>query len=125
MSKIRYWLPAILYMALIFYFSSRTPSGMFHIFPIIFGLKTSHMVEFGILYSFYYYALRKTTSYDVIEAFSVAFMLTLIYGLTDEFHQIFVIGRTSRLIDAVANVAGALIAEIFTIRYNSRLYDKH
>lgn len=98
-------------MGYIFYLSSHPVAEIVKWFPIIARLKLVHMVEYGFLYYLYWWALRKTTSFDNTEAFSVAFMLTLIYGLTDEFHQIFVIGRTARLMDAIANMVGAVVVQ--------------
>ena len=39
-----------------------------------------------------------------------AFVLTILYGLSDEWHQGYVSGRDSSLLDLVANCVGALLA---------------
>ncbi len=40
----------------------------------------------------------------------LAVVFALVYGVTDEFHQRFVPGRVSSLLDLVADVAGAAVA---------------
>jgi len=118
MSKIKYWprrelllgwLPAILYMALIFYMSSHPAPEEVKWLPIIAKLKLVHMIEYGILYLLLFWAIRKTTPYNMLGSFALALELTVIYGLTDEFHQIFVQGRTASLVDAFANGVGACL----------------
>lgn len=52
----------------------------------------------------------KTTAYNKLETFALALMITVLYGLTDEFHQIFVQARTARLEDVVADGVGGIIA---------------
>ena len=111
MLKIRFWLPSILYMAFIFMMSSRPAPEEVKWLPIIAKLKLVHIIEYGILYLLFYWPLRKTTTFDKTEAFMMAFMLTITYGLTDELHQVFVIGRTASLADALANGVGALIVQ--------------
>jgi len=112
MSKFKYWLPAIIYMAFIFYLSSRSvPEGL-KWFPIIAKLKLIHIVEYGILYILLWHAIAKTTTYNKIETLALALMITLLYGLTDEFHQIFVQGRTARFEDVAADVAGGIITQL-------------
>lgn len=111
MSKIKYWLPSILYMALIFYLSSHPSPEVARRFPIIAQLKVIHMIEYGILYLLFWWAFIRTTTYSKLEAFSLAFTMTVLYGLSDEFHQIFVPERTARLLDVVADGIGAVIVQ--------------
>ncbi len=111
MSKYSSWIPAILYMALIFYLSSHPAPEEARWFPIIAGLKVSHMIEYGILFLLVWYAAIMTTAYDSLSAFALALMITVLYGLTDEFHQIFISTRTATLIDVVADGVGGLIAQ--------------
>ena len=96
-------------MALIFCLSSRPVMNELKWFPIIAKLKLIHIIEFGILYFLARHAIVKTTTYNKIEAFALALSITILYGLTDEFHQIFVLGRTARLVDVVADGVGAII----------------
>lgn len=81
------------------------------LFPIIARLKIVHIIEYGILYLLVWHAITNTTDYNKIETFALALMITVLYGLTDEFHQIFVVGRTSRFMDVAADGVGGLLAE--------------
>lgn len=111
-SKFSYWIPAILYMALLFYLSSRPSPDEIRWLPIIAKLKLVHIIEYAILYLLIRYAIIRTTAYDNLSVFALALMVTILYGLTDEFHQIFVVGRTSRLFDVVADGVGGILAGI-------------
>ncbi len=42
----------------------------------------------------------------------LAIAITVVYGVTDEFHQSFVAGRTAAIADLYADAAGALLAAI-------------
>jgi VanZ family protein len=98
-------------MALIFYMSSRPAPNELRCIPIIAKLKIVHMIEYGILFLLTWFALIKTTVYNELEAFALALMVTILYGLTDEFHQIFVVGRTASLMDVVADGVGGILAQ--------------
>lgn len=106
-----------MYMALIFYMSSRPAPESVKWLPIIAKLKLVHIIEYGILYCLFFFAVRKTTDYSYIEAVALAFALTFLYGLTDELHQVFIVGRTASLVDAAANGVGAILAQAVIIRY--------
>lgn len=111
MSKYSSWFPAALYMLFLFYLSSRPAPEEARWFPIIAGLKVSHMIEYGILFLLVRYGLIRTTAYNKSSIFIIALMITILYGLTDEFHQIFVATRTAKLIDVVADGVGGILAQ--------------
>jgi len=95
----------------LFYLSSRPAPEELKWIPTIAELKLVHIIEYGILYFLVWYAVIKTTSYNKLEAFTLALMVTILYGLTDEFHQIFVVGRTARLEDVAADVVGCILTQ--------------
>lgn len=109
MSKIKHWIPAILYMVLIFYLSSRPAAEAFRRFPIIAKLKLVHIIEYGFLFFLIWRAITMTTKYNIYERFSLSLMITVLYGLTDEFHQIFIVSRTASLADVVADGVGGVL----------------
>ena len=111
MSKFRYWIPAALYMALIFYLSSKPAPSELRFIPIIAKLKVVHSIEYGVLYLLLWYAIIRTTAYNKMETFALALVITVLYGLTDEFHQIFIIDRTARIADVVADGVGGVLAQ--------------
>ena len=99
-------------MALLYYLSSRPAPEELRWIPIFAKLKLVHIIEYGILYFLVWYAVIKTTSYNKLETFSLALMFIILYGLTDEFHQIFVVGRTARFEDVAADGVGGIITQL-------------
>ncbi len=111
MSKFKFWIPAILYMAFIFWLSSRPAPDQIRFLPIIFKLKVVHLIEYGFLYFLFWWAISRTTNYCKLEIFILALTATVLYGLTDELHQAFVPQRTASLIDVAADGIGGLLAQ--------------
>jgi VanZ family protein len=111
LNNIKYWIPAILYMALIFFMSSHPTPEPVRAVPIYFDIKVVHIIEYGILSALIFYSLNKTTKIPLIWQLIYAVALTYIYGLTDEFHQVFVPGRSAKLTDTIANFIGASITQ--------------
>ena len=65
--------------------------------------KTLHVIEYAILFILYYRALKNKTA---------ALLLTLLYAVTDEIHQLFVPTREGRLRDVIIDAIGATLAWI-------------
>ncbi len=63
--------------------------------------KAAHMTEYGILAALWYNAIGTVW---------IAFVITVAYAATDEFHQLFVEGRTGKVGDVLIDAGGALIA---------------
>jgi len=116
MRKVRYFVPAGLFYLLIFLLSSQH----FEVALPGHGLdKVAHFVEFsilGFLLSLGYFNAFSIPS--VIKAI-LAFLTGLPLGFLDEFHQRFVLGRTSALNDVGADAAG-IIAGILIYLYLAR-----
>lgn len=99
------WGPVVVWCAVIFYFSSvpDLKSGFSFDFPL---RKAAHMFEYAVLY-----ALAR-------RAFSgsgpKAFLFTVAYAATDEWHQTFVAGRAGAVSDVVVDAAGAGLAAALT-----------
>jgi VanZ family protein len=101
------WGPSILLMVVIYVFSS-TPQGYLPDFGSIdyFIKKGGHMLGFGLLAVAYRYGLSRAKNRS-----SLAWLLTVLYALSDEFHQAFASGRHPSLVDAlIFDAAGAAIA---------------
>ena len=101
----KYWLPVIAYMAFIFYLSSRPMHE--EILPEIWNIdKVIHIVEYGILGILWFrvIGLAWEKSQKVV---IIAFTITFLYGISDEFHQYFVPGRNADAFDAIADAIGA------------------
>lgn len=98
------WVPALVLMAIIFAFSSRTGDDL----PDFGGWdyfvkKGAHAIGYGLLALSYLRALggRK---------YLLAWFLAVLYSATDEFHQSFVPGRSASIIDVLVfdNIGAAL-----------------
>ena len=106
MKKIIKFIPAILWMSFIFYLSSRQTTGIGgdSYWLRFFILKSFHVIEYAILFILIYFALQKPKT---------SILISYLYGVSDEIHQYFVIGRTSRFRDTLFDLLGILIGFIF------------
>jgi len=120
-SFFRYQFPAIFWALLIFYLSSLP-----HLtFPVHFWNvdKLIHLEVFfalGILTAraFIFQGWNELLKERVL---LFTFLFVLLYGLSDEFHQYFVPGRSSDIFDALADTIGGTIA-VLTIKFLPRKY---
>ena len=137
--KLKYisWLPAVIIMAIIFYFSSKpaTISGessltisqtLLKAYENITDLsyeepirqqalldldhivrKTAHFIEYAILaaaWVFHFMLRRKGYRIGVV----LSILITSLYAASDEFHQIFVVGRSGQISDVLLDSCGAV-----------------
>lgn len=101
------WLPAALYMLLIWWLSSQSLVISTANFP--FRDKGVHAVEYGVLGVFLAHALSGTlVTLSRARLWLSAVALTVLFGMTDEIHQAFVPGRSSDVLDLAADAVGAL-----------------
>lgn len=104
------WTFTIIYMAIIFYFSSLSyfPPGTLP------AVKVSDLIKHAVLYfglgTLFFFSYRSLKN-DKIKnkAFLLAFLSTVLYGISDEFHQLFVPNRVCSFADIIANSVGAFI----------------
>ncbi len=116
----RPWLPwslTTLYMAIIFYFSSLSyfPPGTLPAVKISDLIK--HAVLYfglGILFLLSYKSLKSTKK----KALILAILSSILYGISDEIHQLFIPNRVCSFADIIANSVGAFIGAglIYLIR---------
>jgi VanZ family protein len=101
------WLTGIglaAYCGFIFYLSS-LPGGSLGFLP--FSDKVKHFFLYLILGSIFAYFLKNLkSSLTGIMVGTATLLFTLLYGLSDEIHQLFVSGRTFDLIDLLADTVG-------------------
>jgi VanZ family protein len=103
-----YWLPVGLYAGLIFFFSSLSHPE--EILPITVWDKFAHVVEYAILGILSYRAFFNAGSdWTARHALLLGIMLSAAYGLTDEFHQMFIPQRQADLLDFFADSIGASV----------------
>lgn len=114
MRFVRYWLPVIVWMIVIFFMSGRESVRIAdeYILNFLF-FKMFHVIEYFILFVLYFRALKNTLRTPIgVNFFAAAFFLTLIYAVTDEIHQVFVPTREGKLRDVIIDAIGATIAWI-------------
>lgn len=106
--RVMRWGLVCAYMAIIFFLSS-LPGSSLPKFKV--SDKILHTVEFGGLAFLVCRALRAQmprAARHFVAALSI--LATAGYGLTDEFHQLFVLGRMGDLVDVAADSLGASLA---------------
>jgi VanZ family protein len=104
----KYWLPVIIYAAIIFYFSSLSrPLGEISLF--LHADKLIHFFEFGFLGLLLRRAfLNASAPYLRGHAIIWTIVFGIMYGLSDEFHQSFVPGREVAAVDLLFDSVGVL-----------------
>ncbi|MBU2637758.1 MAG: VanZ family protein [Nanoarchaeota archaeon] len=107
-----YWLPAVLYALVIFYLSSLSqplPAG---------GLEFErndlllHLLEYFVLSAL---LLRALMYSSFKRPYVYAIVLSALYGVLDEVHQLFVIERVFSGYDMIADAVGACFILLFLL----------
>src|ERR1700731_2630442 len=128
---VRYWMPSIIWMALIFIGSTDILSAehtsrflvpflrwidpqisLATLNAIQFGIrKLGHLTEYAILAMLLWRALRSGTGWQMKMSilFLIAALACAIFAASDEFHQSFVPSRTSSPVDVMIDICGALV----------------
>ena len=116
-SFLKYQFPAI-FWALCIFVESSVPGRKLPVFPHGFD-KLVHATIFFILCWFVHRAFRFQTNTLILHtSLFLAVAVSIFYGVTDEFHQIYVPGRTPDPYDLLADSMGAaLYVMIVTIAY--------
>ena len=108
MSRLRLWGPVWVQMTLIFIASSipnltQLPGNM--------SDKTGHGIGYGLLGIVLLRALARGRQAGVtLRVVVVTIVCATVYGISDEFHQWFVPGRTADVHDVMADAIGAVVA---------------
>lgn len=110
------WLPAVAWAALIFHLSNG-PTGPEPSWWFPQADKVIHAGLFGILALLLFFALRQAPAWRPSRAAAFAFLLAVLYGASDEVHQLFTPKRSSDLLDVAADATGA--ACVFVLRRRS------
>ncbi|SEA76548.1 VanZ like family protein [Thalassobacillus cyri] len=72
--------------------------------------KGAHITVFLILTLLFYYALTKTSQLSLNVRLAVAWLMTVMYAITDEWHQGLTPNRTPYIGDVILDATGAIIA---------------
>jgi len=102
-SSLGRWLPVFLWAVIIFAFSSlpQIKVSEFFLWDFI-AKKTAHVSEYAILFALIFRATKGS--------WILSFLATMLYAVSDEFHQSFVPGRTATFFDLGFDLTGANIA---------------
>jgi len=118
-----YLLPIIIYMGIIFYFSSQPIIYLEIVLKERIGFSVErwimHIIEYGILSFLLYRGLVKSRFKK--NSFLLAILISIFYGLTDEVHQIFVAGRYFDFLDLMLDGVGSFLIQIL-IKIKNNLY---
>lgn len=107
LSRLLFWLPAVVWAALIFTLSA-TPNLSFGQGPADFLIrKTGHLLTYMVLSCLVYTALQKSwkPTWDKQTAFKAA-LISVAYAITDEIHQSTIPTRHGSLVDVLIDTAG-------------------
>jgi VanZ family protein len=126
----RYWLPPLVWMAVIWTLSSDTGSAEHtsrFFLPLLRWLapwaspahielghllvrKLGHVVEYAVLSALWFRALRGERRLAPIPSASAAWLVSLTWAVLDEVHQSTVASRTASGVDVLVDAAGATLA---------------
>lgn len=115
------WLPALAWAGLIFIISAQ-PKETFQRLGFT-GQALSvggHLIVYFVLMILLVIALRASTNLPNKQVYLLAFLIVAIYGLSDEYHQSFVPGRTPTLVDWLVDLIGAGLALLVLLRWDRR-----
>lgn len=112
-TRIFAFVPVLIWMGVIFFFSSRMRVSVSseYVLNFIF-FKTLHILEYAVLFALSYRAFCTTVSgrSATLNAFIYAFLLSVVYAASDEIHQMFVQTREGTVRDVIIDALGALSA---------------
>lgn len=111
---LNFWLPPFIWMGLIFFLSS------FHKLQVstigwqdFIIRKTAHFLEYFILFLLFFRAIKNTSKIPFLKNLFLSLILTLVYSITDESHQVFVSGRNGRIFDVGIDFFGGIFCAFF------------
>src|SRR3989304_9832899 len=113
LEKVRPWALVALFCLVIFFISSIPGSSI--PLPGRFD-KLYHLVEYGVLGFLVFLAARTGFGLGAARAVMIAFAFSLLYGISDEWHQSFVPGRFASLGDVAADGLGGLLGALLAPR---------
>lgn len=117
--KITSWLPALLWAAFIFYLSSKPGLRVAEGFWDFATRKPAHIFVYFVLYLLVARAFIRSNFTRKGDILVASFVLTLLYGVVDEFHQSFVPLREGKVLDIIWDGVGALLAAILWSFYQN------
>jgi VanZ family protein len=115
---LKYWVPLYIYAGFIFYVSS-IPKPLPDIAIPNFD-KFLHIIEYSVFGILAARAFKNSPKEFLYKNFKIlAVLAAVVYGASDEIHQIFVSCRVCDVFDLAADLAGGTIGAIFYGKYNT------
>jgi VanZ family protein len=115
-----YWLPTLAWMVVIFGFSSQHSLHASTIAWQDFTIKKSaHFSEYFVYAILLYFSLFHTTRFARHQLLIFTLSISLLYAISDEYHQSYIPGRSPMVRDVAIDTAGAALALalVSTTRY--------
>ena len=115
--QLKRWLPAVFLMSVVFYLSSQPGNELPNFGSLDFIVKKGgHMLGYGLLSLTYWHGMGRRPA-----SAKWAWLLSLLYAATDEYHQTFVPGRHPSPVDVfVFDGVGAALALWAGLRFRMR-----
>jgi len=105
------WLPPISLMGLIFYLSSWPSFAVLENYWLnFFVFKTLHFCEYALLFILWFRAFNNAKEKNRSNRFWEAFILSFLWAVIDEVHQLFVPTREGKIRDILIDTMGILFA---------------
>jgi len=139
---LKYWLPLLIWLAVIFFAStdlmSADHTSRFIVpvllwlkpgmspktiwFILVFARKCAHVSEYAVLALLLWLALRSipTLRAKMSISFAAGLLACALFAASDEFHQTFVKSRTPSVRDVFLDVAGALVGLLIGASFAQR-----
>lgn len=110
---IKYYLPLLLWMGVIFYLSSLPGSGYQGAHTLWFYIerKGAHILEYFVL-TLLFARVLKSHGINIPKRYFLAGTCSLLFAFSDEFHQSFVFGREGKMLDIGVDLAGIILAAV-------------
>jgi VanZ family protein len=119
-----YWLLTALYCSGIFYLSSKNHIDSPGLFDFPGADKVVHGVEYGMLAALVSVGIRRSNkTVRAAVLLGAPWVFAALYGITDEFHQWFVPGRSCDILDWLADTSGAGLVSWFLCYWVWRVRD--
>ena len=102
--------PLVVWMLFIYSLSNRPKVAFTENYPVSFAIfKSLHLIEYAILFLLF---VRVLYLIGLKKPLLIALIFTFAYGLSDEWHQSFIVGREGKLLDAGVDALGGVIGWI-------------
>lgn len=118
-----YYLPVLVWAAVIFSFSAMPSTGIGE-YSLRFFLerKGAHVFEYTVLSMLLFRMFVVHAPKRTLESSLLSAVVALLYAVSDEIHQLFVFGREGKIGDVLIDVFGIMIGFILAFWWHERRY---